>query len=47
MCYVFLCYVSRILGFEELVTTNAQARILGIGPKFELSTLRLTSQILD
>ena len=40
MCYVLLCYVIRILGLEELVTTNAQTIFFGIDPKCGLSTFR-------
>ena len=46
LCYV-MCYVIKILGKKELVTTNNCIKILGIDPKFGLSNLRSNSKILE
>ena len=42
-----MCYVIRILGFEEVVTTNAQTITFGKLPRRGLSNLRSVSKILD
>ena len=33
ICNVICCYFITISGLEGLVTTNAQTKMLGIGPK--------------
>ena len=45
-CYV-MCYVIKILSQEGLVTMNNWKTILGIDPKFGLSSLRSNSKILE
>ena len=46
LCYV-MCYVIKVLGKKEFVTTNNCITILGIDPKFGLSNLRSSSKILE
>ena len=42
-----LCYVIKTLGEKEIVTMNKRMTIIGIDPKFGLSTLRSNSKILE
>ena len=42
-----MCFLIRNLGLEESVTTNVRAIILGIDPKFRLSTRRSNSKVLE
>ena len=45
LCYV-MCYVIKTLGMKGLVTMNNLMTILGIDPKFGLSTFRSNCKIL-
>ena len=46
LCYV-MCYVIKVLGKKELVTSNNCITILGIDPNFGLSNLRSNSKLLE